>query len=164
MALIAVAETAQDVASGLNQFLDPVADYSADITALIAHCFSTSSALRILDTTIGEVPIHRRYHYIANDLSIVTDSLQYTFTDVKRIFGRLGRAVGAPPATYRRVWRDLNDHFHEESGNTLSRRLDFCQIFVEGLTCTLNEGYGVPNMVFASRWPELTSCQATSRR
>ncbi len=140
MALIALAETAQDIGSGLNKFLDPVADHSADITAMIAQCFSTSSALRRLDKTIGEFRQHRRYPYIAEDLTTVRSSLHYTFKDVQRLFGGLGGGV-ILGAAYRRVWRELTEHFYEESGNTLGRRLELYQNFLLELMNTLIEGY-----------------------
>ncbi|KAL8785318.1 MAG: hypothetical protein Q9195_008687 [Heterodermia aff. obscurata] len=54
MDLLAQAETAQDVAAGLNRFLDPVPEYSTEITALISECFAISSALRELQTAIGD--------------------------------------------------------------------------------------------------------------
>lgn len=138
MALIAVAETAQDAGSALNKFLDPVADHSADITALIAQCFSTSSALRRLHKTIGDFPYHRRYSHITEDLTTVKTSLDYTFKDVQRLFGGLGKGV-INGAAYRRVWRELDDHFYEESGNALSRRLVLYQQFLQDLTTILVE-------------------------
>lgn len=83
--LVAVAETAQDVGSGLSKFLDPVADASAEIAALIAECFSTSAALRKLDQAIEELEFDRSYARIRGDVAIVKDSLVYTFRDVQRL-------------------------------------------------------------------------------
>lgn len=138
--LIAVAETAQDIGSSLSKFLDPVADYSADITTLIAQCFSTSSALRRVDESLGEYPHHhRRYSYVAEDLEAVWRSLTYTVEDVQRIFGGLGRG-GLSGASYRRVWKELSDHFFDEAGSTLSRRLERYQQFLEELRYTLLYG------------------------
>jgi len=133
-ALIAVAETAQDVESALDQFLGPVADCSADITALIAQCFQTSSALRTLHDTLDDHLSPRRHQLISADVKTVRSSLNYTFTDVKRIFGGIQREG------YRQVWRDLNDYFRAESGNTLNRRLQYYQQFLRGLTQALLEG------------------------
>ena len=139
-ALIAVAEKAQDIAAALGKFLDPVEDQSAEITALIAECFSTSSALRGLDRKIGDFPYHRRYPDISADLTTVKDSLNFTFRDVSRIFGGLGRVAVVPRAEYGYVWGNLCDHFREESGNTLRRRLDIYCTVLEGLSETLTEG------------------------
>ena len=139
-AIIAVAETAEDISAALDKFLVPVDDQSAEIAALMAQCLSTSSALRQLDRAIGPFPYHRRYPEISYDLTTVKDSLNYTFADVKRLFGRLGRLAVVPGAEYGYVWDDLSDHFYAESGNTLQRRLDIYCIALEGLIDTLNRG------------------------
>ena len=139
--LVAVAETAQDVGSGLSKFLDPVADASAEIAALIAECFSTSAALRKLDRAIEEFEFDRSYARIRGDIAIVKDSLLYTFRDVQRLFGvGLARATILPGLEYRQVWRDLTTHFREESNNTLERRLKLYQEFIKELTFILLEG------------------------
>ena len=143
-ALIAVAEKAQDIAAALEKFLDPVDDQSAEITGLISELFSTSSALRGLDRRIGDFPHHRRYIEIARDLSIVKDSLNYTFKDVERIFGGLARVTVVPRAEYIYVWDDLSNFFRAESGNSLSRRLEiYCTVLKE-LTYILIEGFDLP--------------------
>lgn len=138
--LIAAAEKAQDIAAALDKFLDPVDDQSAEITALMAGCLSTSSSLRELDKTIGDFPYHRRYPDISSDLTTVKDSLNYTFRDVLRLFGGLARVAVIPRAEYGYVWADLCDFFRAESGNTLCRRLEiYCTVLKE-LTYTLIEG------------------------
>lgn len=139
-ALIAGAEKAQDIAAALDKFLGPVDDQSAEITALMAECLSTSSALRDLDRRIGDFPYHRRYPLISNDLTTLKDSLNFTFNDVQRQFGRLGRVAVAPRAEYRYVWDDLCDFFLAESGNSLRRRLEIYCIVLEELTDILIEG------------------------
>lgn len=138
--LIAVAEKAQDVAAALDKFLGPLDDQSAEITALMAECLATSSALRALDRKIGDFPHHRHYPEISYDLTTVKDSLNYTFGDVKRIIGGLGRVAGVPRAEYGYVWQDLCAFFREESGNTLRRRLEIYCIVLEGLSDILTEG------------------------
>ena len=139
--LIAVAETAQDVGSGFSKFLDPVADASAEIAALIAECFSTSVALRKLGQAIEEFEYDRSYARIRGDVAIVRESIVYTFQDVQRLFGvGLARATILPGAQYRQVWRDLTAHFQEESNNTLERRLKLYQEFIKDLTWILLEG------------------------
>jgi lipopolysaccharide export LptBFGC system permease protein LptF len=142
--LIAIAETAVDVGSGFSKFLDPVADASAEIEALIAVCFSTSAALRNLDEAIEEFEHERRYERIERirrHVAIVQDSIVYTFQDVQRLFGvGLARATILPGLEYRRVWRNLTAHFGQESKNTLERRLEYYQEFIKALTCVLLEG------------------------
>ncbi len=133
-AIIAVAEKARDVAEALTKFLGPVDDQSAEIMALIGQCYSTSSALRKLDDKIGPFPYHRRYPNISHDLTIVKDSLNYSFDDVHTLFGRLGTLA------YSDVWEDLCDHFHTESNNTLRRRLEIYCTVLKGLTEALIDG------------------------
>ena len=140
-AVIAVAEKAQDIAAALDKFLGPVDDQSAEITALMAECLATSSALRELDKKIGHFPYHPRYPRISRDLTTVKDSLNFTFEDVQRLFGRLGRVAGTPGAEYGYVWDDLCDFFRAESGNSLRRRLEIYCSVLWGLTYTLMEGW-----------------------
>ncbi len=127
-ALIAVAVTAQDVAIGLSKFLDPVPECATEITGLIAECYAISSALRELDTAIGDYRRNRRYELVAEDVRTIRLSLDYTFEDVLKQFGGLGRA------TYRQVWRDLDLYFQTESRNSLLTRLGYYRSFLMGLT------------------------------
>ena len=136
-ALIAVAETAQDVSAALGKFLVPVEDQSAEITALMALCLSTSSALRGLDRIIGDFPYHPCYRDISSDLATVRQSLRFTFNDIERLFGDLALL---PRGEYIFVWRDLCNYFRAESGNTLGRRMQIYCRLLEGLSDTLVEG------------------------
>lgn len=124
--LVAGAEAAQDIAAGLNKFLGPVPNYSTEITALISECFAISSALRELNSAIGDSRYNSGYHEISQDLTITLQSLGYTFHDVRRLFGDLGRAEHiSQSAAYRSVWQEITAHFMEESSNSLCRRLQF---------------------------------------
>ena len=139
-ALIAVAETAQDISAALENFLVPVEDQSAEITALMAVCLSTSSALRGLDRIIGDFPYHPRYPDISHDLTTVSQSLKFTFGDVQRLFGGLARVALLPRGEYAYVWRDLYNYFRAESGNSLRRRIEIYRILLDDLSDTLIEG------------------------
>ena len=140
MELIAVAEDCIDIAEALRRFLIPVDDESAEITALIAECYSVSSALRKLERTIGPFPHHRYYPDISYNLTTVKDSLNLTFEHVHRILGRLGRVAVVPRAEYGYVWDDLCEYFYHESGNSLQRRLEIYGTLLVGLTDILIEG------------------------
>lgn len=134
--LVARAEAAQDIAAGLNKFLGSVPNYSTEITALISECFAISSSLRELNTAIGDSRYNRGYHEISEDLTITLQSLEYTFHDVRRLFGDLGRAEYiSQSAAYRSVWEDITTHFMGESGNSLCRRLEFYRRFLLVLVC-----------------------------
>lgn len=138
--LIAVAEKAQDISAALDKFLGPLDDQSAEITALMAECLATSSALRALDRKIGDFPYHPHYPEISSDLTTVKDSLNYTFADVKRIIGGLGRVGVVTRAEYRYVWERLCAFFREESGNPLRRRLEIYYTVLEYLSDILTDG------------------------
>ena len=124
--LAETAETAKDIAAGFNQFIDRVPEYSTEITALISKCFAVNSALRELDTAIGDSRYNRRYLEIRDDVRMTLQSLQYTFNDVRRHFGNLPRTTRIldSPA-YRAVWWEITTYFQEESSNSLHRRLEF---------------------------------------
>ena len=140
-ALVATAETAQDIAAGLHKFLGPVSDYSTEITALISACYALSSALRGLNTAIGDSRFNVRYHQISEDLRITLLSLEYTFNDVKHLFGGLGRPTHiSQSAAYRSVWWEIATQFERESGNSLWRRLEYYQRFLLVLACIV-EGF-----------------------
>ena len=139
--LIALAETAEDVGGGLNRLLDPVADASAEIAALIAQCFSVSAALRRLAEAVEAYESYRRYAVVRFEIVNVKESLLYTFRDVKRLFGAgLARVAILTGAQYRQLWRDITDHFRAQSGNTLERRLQIYQDCIKGLEYILIEG------------------------
>lgn len=141
MALIATAETAQDIAAGLHKFLEPVSESSTEITGLIAECFAISSALRELNDAVGDVRQNRKYATISEDVRLVLLSLDYTFGDVHRIFGGLARPNHSTMSSaYRQVWRDIENYFQQQSRNTLSVRLEYYKTFLQHLICIMIEG------------------------
>lgn len=142
MALIAAAETAEDVASGFHRFLEPVPEISTQITGLVSECFAISSALRELANAIQEPRNRGRYPNVADDVQMTVSSVDYTFSDVHRFFGGLGRSTHlSVSAGYRAVWREIEDHFHNESRNTLFERLEFYKRFLKDLTDIIIEGF-----------------------
>ncbi|KAL9044094.1 MAG: hypothetical protein Q9214_002744 [Letrouitia sp. 1 TL-2023] len=93
MALVATAESARDVAICLDKFLEYLPENSTEITALISECYAISSALRELDTAKEDPRYSRGYGDVHQDVQIVRRSLEYTFHDVHRLFGGLGRSA-----------------------------------------------------------------------
>lgn len=141
MALIATAETAQDVASGFNKFLEPVSESSTEITALIGECFSVSSALRELSRAVEDARYTRRYATITEDIRLVLLSLDYTFNDVHRLFGLLGRTTYITVSEgYRQVWREIETKFQSESRNSLCGRLVYYRRFIQELGYYMIDG------------------------
>lgn len=170
MALIATAESAQDVAAGLSKFLDPVPDSLTDITSAIGECFAISSALRELDEAVGDVRQNRSYPLISDDVRMVLQSLDYTFKDVNDLFGGLSRTIHlSQSSVYRQVWRDIENFFLDESRNSLSLRLEYYKRFLQDLICFIVEGYAITCDVWDRR-PDtstdhlrMTSCSRTLR-
>lgn len=75
--LITRAETAQDIAAGLNKFLNPVPEHSAEIAALISECFAISSVLRELSSATGDPRYAWNLNLISQDLGVTLTSLKY---------------------------------------------------------------------------------------
>ncbi|KAL8993660.1 MAG: hypothetical protein Q9169_006185, partial [Polycauliona sp. 2 TL-2023] len=141
MALIAVAESAQDIASGFNKFLDPLPEISTEITALISECYAISSALRELNTAKDDPRYYQDFEFIYNDVAVVRETLDYTFKDVTRLFGGLGRPTHISRRTaFHQVWREIDDFFYQESHASLVKRLEASRLFLTELTCVLMDG------------------------
>lgn len=149
MALIAAAEEAQDIAAAFNQFLDPVPEISIHVTALISECYAISSALRELSTAVEDPRYYRDYELLRPDIATVRDSLNYTFQDVRRLFGGLGRTSNTSRSTlYYQVWRELDEHFYQESNAPLCKRLECIRLFLAELTCVLKDGSASASRLF----------------
>ena len=144
-ALLAVAEAAQDVAAGLHKFLSPVSDSGVEITALISKCFAVSSSLRSLAVAVQDSRRLSLFNRVSGEVEDVAKSLDHTFKDLHQIVGEGfedARKARLPmSAAYRKVWRNINDHFQRESGNQLVRRLDYCRLLLNDLCDILQDGY-----------------------
>ncbi|KAL8690451.1 MAG: hypothetical protein Q9218_004105 [Villophora microphyllina] len=149
MALIAVAESAQDIASGFNKFLDPVPEISTEITALISECYAISSALREINTAKDDQRYCHEFDLIYTDVSSVRQSLDYTFRDVLRLFAGLGRTTHiSKRAAYNQVWREIDSHFYQESHSSLCKRLEYNRLYLSELTCILIDGRPSDDHIF----------------
>ncbi|KAL8805805.1 MAG: hypothetical protein Q9182_001717 [Xanthomendoza sp. 2 TL-2023] len=141
MALIGAAEDAQDIAAGFNKFLDPVPEFSTEITALISECYAISSALRELSTAKDDLRYYRDFEWIRTNVNIVQESLNYTFHDVRRLFGGLGRTSAISRRTlFYQVWREIDEFFYRESNISLCTRLEDNRLYLAELTCILMDG------------------------
>ena len=123
------AQDAQHVAAGLNKVLGPVPERKVDITALIAKCFEVSSSLHNLAEAVEDSRSSVTYKRISVDVHDVVHSLDHTFKDVHQIVGEgfadAKKAKLSQSTAYRKVWRNIEDHFRRESGNALTRRLEY---------------------------------------
>ena len=138
MSLNARAESAEDLASALTRFQGMIPESAAEITALITELFAVSTALRKLFRLHEDPRYERRYPFIAEDVQLTLYSFDCTFDDFRTLLGGLDRPSHLPNATvYRRVWRNILEHFQRESGNSLSRRLEICRAFLLELSYEL---------------------------
>ncbi|KAL9130883.1 MAG: hypothetical protein Q9217_001033 [Psora testacea] len=131
-----VAEAAEDVAAGMKKFSTLASSSAAEITDLVSKCFAISSALQYLARAITElwqISIYERYWYGIWDVAY---SLDYTFKDIHRFVGEALKETLED-----RTWRDINEYFYNESGNSLNRRLELYQAFLQTLTDSLKEGW-----------------------
>ncbi|KAL8736963.1 MAG: hypothetical protein Q9181_002159 [Wetmoreana brouardii] len=141
MALIAVAESAQDIAVGFNKFLDPLPEFSTEITGLISECYAISSGLREINTAKDDQRYCSEYDLIYADVITVRQSLDYTFEDVHRLFGGLNRPTHiSRRAAYRQVWEEIEEHFYRESRSSLCERLEWNRLYLQELSCLLIKG------------------------
>lgn len=97
--------------------------------AVIAECFSTSSALRRLERTVVLCPDPRGHVAVVEDIATIGISLNFTFSDVHNIFGGLVPPTSA--ISYRQTWRELEGYFQEQSNDTLRGRLMLYQQFIK---------------------------------
>lgn len=137
MNLVATAEMAQDVASGLNKFVIPVEESASEIIRLISECFAISSVLRDMAAAIRETRHSHYYSMISDDLRVVVSSIEYTFEDVHRFCGRIVRTSSS---AYRDVWKSIETFFMEESRNCLLDRLAYYRRFLEDLQLIFEDG------------------------
>lgn len=141
MALIAVAESAQEVAVGFNKFLDPVPEISTEITALMSECYAISSELHKFHIARDDQRRYYEYDQIYTDVSNVWQSLECTFGDIIRLFGGLGRPGHVSRrAAYHQVWREIDSHFYQESRLSLCKRLEYNRLFLKQLNSILIDG------------------------
>ncbi|MCJ1280284.1 hypothetical protein MMC21_008111, partial [Puttea exsequens] len=139
--LISTAEMAQDCGSALSIFLNRVPDSSTEITALISQCFSTSSAMRHLDTIFHESKVRKRWIALAEHVETLKECLRFTFDDALRLIDAVSDDLVVSEFSYSQAWINIEHHFKKESNNTLTRRLELSQEFIEVLSSIINMGF-----------------------
>ena len=140
-ALLANAETAQEIAPALVRFQNHVPEAATEISALVSELYAISAALFQLKTALGE-PRNARYRNLVDeDKRVVLRSLEYTFKDIHRLLRALdSRSYRTTREAYRDVWIEIDDYFRAESNNSLLTRLGYYKCFVDDLT-PIVQGY-----------------------
>ena len=137
--LIARAEDAQDLAAAFNKFLVPVSNAATEITGLISELYAISSGARELHTAIQDPRYQTRQELIEEDTRALLLSIDLTFTDIQREFGNLDRSIyQTQREAYRGVWKDIIEHFREESEDQLIRRLENYRRFLLELSAIVH--------------------------
>ena len=141
--LIAKAEDAQDLAAAFNKFLGHVPNAATEITGLISELYAISSGARELHTASQDPRYLNRQELIEEDKRLVLQSIEQTFADIQREFGNIDRSIyQTPREAYRGVWKDIIEHFREESEDHLIRRLENYRLFLLELALIVH-GYGL---------------------
>ena len=141
--LIAKAEDAQDLAAAFNKFLGHVPNAATEITGLISELYAISSGARELHTASQDPRYLNRQELIEEDKRLVLQSIEQTFADIQHKFGNIDRSIyQTPREAYRGVWKDIIDHFQEESEDHLIRRLENYRLFLLELASIVH-GYGL---------------------
>jgi len=136
--LLEYAKEAEDVASGLQVFLDEIPRYAKDITGDIAELFAISNALHVLNEGLELARYGRASGRILADLEIVLPSLGHTLDAVRHMFSKSkrnsrvhpGAFPGTPP--YNIIWEDAMTDFKDE-GMALPMRLELYRIYLQAL-------------------------------
>lgn len=133
MALRTSADNAEDVAAGFRLFREPLPEYSAEITSLIADFYTISSSLNRLDD-LTKNRQHRHHAALARaDLDLVSSSLKCTLEDIVDFFGDLEERKVPNRDVYKRTWLQLCAFFRTESQDSLSTRLAKYRAFLNEL-------------------------------
>lgn len=131
--LLDLSKDAEDVASGLQIFVDDVPGYDRDFLAHISALFAISAELRRLDELISRRANRRAAAKVTYELDLLCASMEMTLDTVKAdLFG--ARAQANP----RRAYEHLCSHFGRE-GRSFSGRLVAYQDLAVGL-CDVVQG------------------------
>ena len=134
MALTANSEAARTLAHEILEFQEWVIDPENEISALAETFSSISAALSTLKRVESDLRNIPGVEDIQDDKRVVLRSLEYTFGDVRRLFGGLkDPRYRTNTEAYTEVWADIEDYFLEESNNALLDRLDYYYRFLKDL-------------------------------
>ncbi|KAH7045863.1 hypothetical protein B0J12DRAFT_143357 [Macrophomina phaseolina] len=134
--LLDLSKEAEDVASGLQIFVDTVPGYDRDFLAHISALFAISAELRRLDELISQRSHRRAAAKVTYELDLLCSSMEMTLDAVNSdLFSVRGQA------SPRRAYEHLCMHFGRE-GRSFSGRLVAYQDLAVGL-CDIVQGDGM---------------------
>jgi len=123
--LARLAESTEEVASGLHNFRDVLPRHATQITASLSELFAISSALRGVDQAQNNRDYAPSFYRIKEDVGILIPSLERTLTDVMDMFARSSHRP------FHTVWEDLRYHMEQEEGLGLHERLSCYRNFLQ---------------------------------
>jgi hypothetical protein len=123
--LIALAQEAEDAASGLHAFRDRLPRYATHITAIVSELFAVSSVLREIEHARLHPEYQPSFYRIREDITLLFRSLQSSLENVFIMFRRSGNR------THQVVWEDLRYRMETEEGVSLRDRLVLYHDFLD---------------------------------
>jgi hypothetical protein len=133
MALSDPAGLAEEVASGLRRFRDPVPEHATEITGLIADLYAISSSLKALEDLAQDRHYRDALPFARPDLELVSTSLQFTLNDIVDFFHNLDGRRASSRTAHRKTWASLCSFFVEQSEESLATRLAKYKSFLKEL-------------------------------
>ena len=137
LSLLRLAETGATLGTGFHKFTPSISSSGPEIVDLISKCFAISAGCQKLAEIIAQTGSSPYSLRSARENEYLMESVEYTFKDIKNITGdelleskEQGRGE---EEGYKRAWRALMEHFEEESGNRLGRRMQYYIMFLNGL-------------------------------
>lgn len=122
---------AEEVAAGLQSYLDELPQHSTEIAGIIGDLFGIGSRLRGLDRAEVDPQYHSSLYRIDDDLyRLILPNLVLTLRAIRTMFARTG--------PYQMVWDDLCHMMDAEGGATLQLRLEWYTSFLDALVEVLN--------------------------
>jgi hypothetical protein len=134
--LLRAAQDADEVAAGLQLFLDHIPQRETDLEGCIEELLALGAAIRELAEE------HPDYDTISvrltADVDLCIRSLGFTLRKVRAMFGETRHVKYSGERPYRRAWEDLHEYFAvQERGPSLLSRLETYDIFVQSILDSL---------------------------
>ncbi|KAF2458013.1 hypothetical protein BDY21DRAFT_21451 [Lineolata rhizophorae] len=131
--LVEEVKDAEDVAAGLQVFLEQVPPRATDISANMSELFAISSTLRAFHHSFSPMELGQPSVMVAQNIAMTLNSLAYTLKSVRDMFGRSKYTAYSGSPQYRALWDDLDSQLRAESNQSLCSRLENYRIFLQGL-------------------------------
>lgn len=123
----------EEIAAGLQIFIDNVPQYEDEISTSLKKLLAISAAIRALETALDPAVCEQLDNRFDKDLVLVLQSLRLTLDTVRRMFGQTRSPRVADDPSYTILWEDLSAAFRYQGGPPLGVRLRWCHSFLQEL-------------------------------